>query len=147
MARTELYLRIFLFCFIFASAYSLMLSSQYSKWYGFRRLAQAGKQTFAEVTAKEPWNHSCIRYKFEVDSVSYSGSGNGSLVGLRFEAIHVGNKILVTYSPENPRLSVIGDPNALYHSWTTGLFVVLPLFILIGAAYVAFSRRLWDRKR
>jgi hypothetical protein len=131
----------FLAPLIFAGIYLFFFHAGYPEWHNLERLAFAGVHTNGQVSAKEPGNHQSIRYEFSVGTNNYSGVGNadhGGLPGL--DRIGVGEIIPVTYLPDQPEISVPGDPIELFHSWSFLLFLMLPAMSLI--ATVVTVRRL-----
>jgi hypothetical protein len=100
------------------------------------RLAESGVKVTGAVTAKEPMNHLSVRYDYYVGGIRYSGGS--SAVHERFDSIHVGDPIAVTYLPESPAISVCGDAQAAYEATWGAAFIVVPCFTLLAGCLGAF---------
>lgn len=104
-------------------------------WLKYRRLSKFGIQTEAQVTAKEPDNHKFVRYSYKVKQQVYHGTGNAGRGNPAFENIGVGDTLKVSYDPNNPNESFLGNPSEQFVSISRGVvFLILagPIFALIG---------------
>lgn len=104
-------------------------------WLKYRRLTIFGIQTEEQVTAKEPDNHKIVRYSYKVKQQIYHGAGNADRGNPAFESIGVGDTLKVSYDPDHPNISFLGDPSQQYVSISRGvvfLILVGPTFALIG---------------
>ena len=71
---------------------------------GLYRMARQPAFTDGWVTGKQPENRQNVTYNFNVGQRQYEGTGG---VGDAFETIKVGDKVRVTYDPENPNQSML----------------------------------------
>lgn len=130
-----------LFGLLALAIYAFFFNAIYPKWQELDHLAHAGVQTAGQITAKEAHNHQSIRYRYHVGTTVYSGRSAAGYGGLpAFGDINVGDEIPVTYWSEDPSVSIAGDPNEMFASWTGLLFGVMPLLIVIGLAVGLFRR-------
>ena len=137
-----------IFLIVATTIYALFGFLIFPKWKELERLAHAGKQTAGHVTAKEPDNHQNLRYEYKVDSRIYSGRCSSGFGGLRpFLEIMIGDEIPVSFWTEHPDISVLGDPDDLFMSWSGLLFGVLPAFSLIAGGIFAVRMRKYSWKR
>jgi hypothetical protein len=128
-----------LYAGIFVLVNALVWFASYPKWNDLRRLTFNGVLTEGRVTGKEPANHLQIRYEFAVGDLRITGSGGAGRGGVRsFSEVELGMAIPVTYLPDEPTLSVPGNPGDLYDSWSTLLFLVAPLGGLVAASAALF---------
>jgi hypothetical protein len=98
-------------------------------------LASRGVETTAVVIAKEPENHSFIRYSYHVNGQEHVGAGSAGGINPRFEDLKPGDAVRVYYDPRDPVSSLLGDPKLQYASIMRGvLFITLlgPVFCLLG---------------
>ena len=93
-------------------------------------LAQRGVRTEATVTAKQPQNHSSIIYEYSVGGAAYSGSS--SVPDLA--ATHIGDSVSITYLPEYPSISLLGDSRASYADWRQTLIMITLSIAVIPTA-------------
>jgi hypothetical protein len=101
----------------------------------YHRLASGGVQTKGLVVAKEPDNHSFIRYSYQVDQQRYTGLGTAGGINPSFEDLNPGDTVTIYYDPRNPGSSLLGNPKGQYESIVRGIaFVTLfgPIFCLLG---------------
>lgn len=104
-------------------------------WLKWHNLAEHGVEVEGRVVAKEPQNHRFIRYSYAVGGDTYSGAGSAGRGNPEFEQLSVGDQVKVFYDPDNPKESILGDPQEQATSITRGvlfLAIVGPLFALIG---------------
>lgn len=71
---------------------------------GLYRMAHRPAFTDGWVNGKEPKNHHQVTYTFNVDGRSYDGSNS---FGDAFDQIKIGDKLRVTYDPEDPNVSML----------------------------------------
>jgi len=69
------------------------------------QLGQNGKQVAATIVAIQPYNHQRVSYRFEINGTEYDGSDTS----FDLTKIDVGHKVQVTYLPEDPSISAIGN--------------------------------------
>lgn len=101
----------------------------------YHGLARTGVATKGVVVAKEPENHSFIRYSYHVNQQEYAGVGNAGGINPPFENLNLGDTVTVYYDPKNPGSSLVGDPKEQYASIIRGIaFVTLigPIFCFFG---------------
>jgi len=102
-------------------------------------LAHRGAHVKGMVTAKELMNHQSVRYEFLVGTQRHSGITN---IGSAFDRISVGDEVSVTYLPELPSVSVVGDAPELYRSWLHFLLMVptsiafIPMLPAVSAEWI-----------
>jgi hypothetical protein len=131
------------FMLLLGTFYGFSFAAIYPTWRRFECLAHRGIETHGRVTANEPDNHSGVRYEYQVAGVSYTGispAGHGGLAPLN--EVNLGDSIPVVYLAESPSVSVAGDPNAPYQSWSGLLFLVLPFGIVLLLGIAALRKRL-----
>jgi hypothetical protein len=121
---------------VFVGVYSVIFHDESGDWHTHQRLARSGLQVTGAVTAKEPMNHASIRYDYYVDGIRYSG---GPCAAGDLDRIHLGDSVAVTYLPDSPSISVCGDAQAAYKNRSGQLFIVAPLFALLGALGMGFG--------
>ena|SRR5437879_2202774 len=125
---------------VFIPIYAFFFFVIYPQWHIYSRIAHSGTRTEGVITAKEPMNHAGIRYDYKVGDRSYSGSCTTGFGGIPpLDKVELGQKIPVAYFSGDPSLSLPGDPNDLYHSWSGLLFIWMPLIIAVVAFGVAFA--------
>lgn len=128
---------------VFLAAYGLLSQAIFPDWTQHKSLVQRGARTVGLVTAKEPHNHQNVRYSFNVGSAQHVGVGPTGKGGLPdFARIRVGDAIPVTYLPDEPTVSLPGDPRELFYDSSIFLFVLIPAGCLLMAwlSPRAFSR-------
>ncbi|MFO1458866.1 MAG: hypothetical protein U1G08_05610 [Verrucomicrobiota bacterium] len=132
-------LAIALYAGVFILANAMVWVAAYPTWRDLRHLTHTGVQTEGTVTGKEPHNHQGVRYAFAVGDLRITGIGGAGRGGLpSLGQIDVGRVIPVTYLPDEPTVSVPGNPADLYESWSALLFLVAPVFGLIAASLTLF---------
>jgi hypothetical protein len=109
-------------------------------------LTRNGESVTGTIVQLEPGNHRIVRYTYTVDGQVYEAS-TGYLGGgvPRFEQLQVGDVVPVTYLPEAPFKSVLGDPwpqlvNEL-------VFLLMVALIFPPIAMLGGSRNLPHRPR
>jgi len=119
------------------------LLARTSIWHEYYHLAQNGVSTQGKIIAKEPRNHQRLHYSFTVNGQDFTGTGHGLQGGIpSFEAIQVGDRVLVFYDASNPHVSRLGDPKKEVASAKRSiLFVSLIFPTLILLAFL----RGWSR--
>jgi hypothetical protein len=117
-----------------------MLRKQY-------HLANRSVQATGHVTAKTPELHQRIDYSFEVDHKAHSGFGDVSYRGgAAFDELQVGDQVEVFYDPENPSISILGNPGIQLRSGTKlVLFVSLLISTVLTFALYLSKLRLAGR--
>jgi hypothetical protein len=110
----------------------------------YRTLANDGVSTTGIVTALEPRNHATVHARFVVESVTYvveqgrtDGFGNPE-----FDELAVGDAVRVTYLPEDPTQSCLGDADARFDNAVTDM-VILSLVVpatVIGVMWLGHRR-------
>jgi len=104
-------------------------------WTKYHRLAKSAVQTEGSVVSKEPANDRSIHYSFKVNDRLYSGVGNAGGINPEFDQLNVGDPVKVSYDPENPEESFLGNAKEQSDSITRGvlfLAVVGSLASVIG---------------
>jgi hypothetical protein len=121
----------------FAAAYTFFAAA-YPTWHKYERLAHVGVRKSARIIAKERANHAGLRYRYDVGNDAYDGVTPAGMWGLPdFDAVKIGDSLMVVYWPEHPDVSSAGDAMQSYGSWSFLLFVVLPVLAAIGALTMA----------
>ena len=104
-------------------------------WQKWHELAKYGIETNGHVVRKEPDNHRFIQYSYTVDQQTYSGLGNAGEDSPEFDQLNVGDVVRVFYNPDNPKESILGNPESQARSIRNGiLFLAIfgPLISMIG---------------
>ena len=126
------------FLAVTAGVYALFFCVVFPQWRSYERLAHSGAKTTGRVIKKEPENHQSVRYEYSIASKSYFGSGSTGSRGLPvLYQIRIGDQIPVTYLPKNPSVSLPGDPEEIYSSWSVALFGILPAASLLAGGITA----------
>ena len=131
MKRLALVVLIWLGCavvFLAVAAFAL----EAPRYHG---LATRGVETKGVVVAKEPDNHSFIRYSYHVNQQEHTGVGNAGGINPSFENLNPGDAVRIYYDPKNPGSSLLGDPKNQYASIVRGIaFLTLigPILCLLG---------------
>jgi hypothetical protein len=97
------------------------------------RFARNGIRSSGEVTAKEADNHRLVRYRYVVNGTLYHGIGSAGNGNPEFDAIEIGQQVLIFYDSTNPQESRLGYPDSKRRAnWVGVIFVafVLPLMFL-----------------
>jgi hypothetical protein len=116
-------------------------------WRKWHELAKYSIETNGYVMRKEPDNHRIIQYSYAVDQQTYSGLGNASGDTPEFDQLNIGDEVRVFYNPDNPKLSILGNPESQARSIERGVFFLAifgPLFSMIGLytkGWLPVSRR------
>ena len=96
-------------------------------WWGYLTLVRHGAVAEAMVTRTDPRNHCLAEYTFVIDDWPYQG-------GTAECSAKVGEKVLVTYLPESPYLSCMGDArdrlNNELSTFAAGGVIFPPIVIL-----------------
>jgi hypothetical protein len=126
------------FVAMFVLAYLVFGGIATVSWWRYARCVYTGVHTQGRITAKEPVNHHSIRYAFSVGGQQFTGAQMAGIVGIPFDSVTVGDAVPVVYDPRNPTKSFPGDPSALLSWCYIGLFVWVPLFCMLPAAFAAY---------
>ena len=95
-------------------------------WTKYHRLAKNAVQTEGSVIRKEPANHRFIHYSFKANDKVYFGVGNAGGPNPEFDQLNVGDPVKVSYDPNSPENSFLGNPQEQSDSITRGvLFLAL----------------------
>jgi hypothetical protein len=110
-------------------------------------LAHGGIKTHATVVALEPNNHWSVHYTYSVDGKQYSGVGHGGRGGApSFEALAVGEPVVVSYDPERPSVSCLGNAELRYPEEVRGAFFGA-LWLGTWGSGVLLWRLAWRKRR
>ena len=104
-------------------------------WWEYYELTTRGVKTEGIVIAKEPENHNFIRYSYKAEEQTYSSIGSDGRGNPSFEALKIGDPLVVFYDSDSPSISCLGYPSSHLRDSTGGIiFVVLflPLFGFYG---------------
>jgi hypothetical protein len=102
------------------------------KYFG---LASRGVETQGVVLAKEPKNHSFIRYSYSVNQEEHVSVGSAGGINRSFDELKPGESVRIFYDPEDPAFSLLGDPKAQFKSMLRGT----AFLTLLGPAFCLFS--------
>jgi hypothetical protein len=139
---TATQLRWIIAALVFVGVYTWAFCVIFPQWRRFERVTHAGAHTSGTIVAKEPQNHASIRYAYTVDDARYEGvmtAGWGGIPSL--DRVQIGDVISVAYWPEQPSVSVPGDPHEIFASWCGLLFLVAPFMSLVAAFVTMFRSR------
>jgi hypothetical protein len=106
-------------------------------------LSKSNRVTHGEIVETYPQMHSTCKYRFAVDGQSYDN------IGRSCGDNHVGQQIVVYFSPRDPNDSVNGDPRAWFINDLIPFALALVVFPLM-AATIAYWRvrrggKLWSQ--
>lgn len=105
----------------------------------YYRLSRNGVPGRGRVLEKRP--HILIRYSFQANDHSYEGIGRADNISPSFDAISIGDEILVNYLPYAPNVSCLGDPGELYSSEVISVSIVVLLFPTLFIGVLLFRYR------
>ncbi|MFT3898099.1 MAG: DUF3592 domain-containing protein [Thermomonas sp.] len=125
-----------------ALIFGLLLSSL--NLFRYHQLVENGVATTGRVLSLEELNHQTVHYTYRVGDQSYSGLGTLGEGNPKFEAIDVGDPVLIYYSTEKPSLSVLGRPDSRFKN---ELEAILLAALTIPAVLVGGFVRLYKRSR
>lgn len=111
-----------------------------SRWPDYRRLTHGGRATTGWVTAKGLNGERKINYSFAADGRIYSGQGRAGFGTPNFSALQKGDDVLVFYLPQEPEISVLGDPGDHLRQQNRVLAFVLTFIAL--AVFLAIRKEL-----
>src|SRR6266478_3342657 len=90
----------------------------------FYRLAKDGISVDGRVVAKEPLNHQTVHYSYLVATQTYYGAGNAGNGNPPFDQLRIGDPVRVSFNPNNPSESYLGDPTSELNSLTRGAILI-----------------------
>ena len=107
-------------------------------------MAESGVAVYGKIVSKEPENQGLIRYRYNVNGSEYSGARPGGR-----DEIYTGQKVAVTYNPQNPAESILDYYYPVTDGFTiyllTAAFTTIPtlmIFVmLMGMRHVIRERR------
>jgi hypothetical protein len=79
----------------------------------YQTLERRGLQTRGWVTGKDPDQHESVHYAFRAGGGVYEGVGRAGFGNPRFHRLSIGDSVLLTYLPEDPGVSQLGDIHQL----------------------------------
>ena len=102
------------------------------------RLMKTGLTIRGEVTNKQAANHQTVNYSFVVDGKTYTWGGHAGDIGKEFSQISIGQQVPVTYEPDNPTNSCLGDPDVIFYP-DLRLSIFASLFPTVMLIFLAFK--------
>ena len=106
----------------------------------FYRLAKDGISIEGRVAAKEPLNHQTVHYSYVVGTQTFQGAGNAGNGNPTFEQLSIGDPVRVSFNPNNPAESYLGDPRSELNSLIRGL-ILIALFPTIVMVVYSIKQR------
>ena len=104
--------------------------------------------TQGRVIAKEPHNHSIVRYSYTVGGQTYTGIGHGGRGNPKFDDLAIGNPVRVVYNSKDPSESFMGSPEhdlrvnragVVFFALVPSTFIALPVLVIF--IVVSLTRR------
>ena len=124
--------------FALGAASLVIIPLDWPKWHG---LAQRAVETNGFITAKEPNNHSSIRYSYRIGDQSFTGIGRGGGANPEFEQLRVGDSIKVFYDSANPEVSCPDSPDR--QSADIMMAVVFAIIVAPIGGFIGLYRKGW----
>jgi len=117
------------------------------------RLADHGVASCAILESTEPNNHETVHYSYEAHGKLYSGHQQGG-AGHPAESLTSPfpsgcGQFVAYYLPENPSISLLGDPKAALRNEETFIAIaafIFPFLALLGWSYRDKSFRDWLKR-
>jgi hypothetical protein len=112
----------------------------------YRQLAARGVAESGRVTGLEPLNHQFVDYSYEVGGRVLSSTGSAGFGNPGFGVLRVGDRVSISYLPDNPYFSCLGDPHLLLRSEAISVLLAAVLFpsLVLGGFATRYSRfRQW----
>ncbi len=106
----------------------------------FYRLAKDGMSIEGWVVAKEPLNHQTVRYSYVIGTQTNHGAGNAGNGNPPFDQLNIGDPVRVSFNPNSPSESYLGDPTSELSSLTRGV-ILIALFPTVVVFAYSIKRR------
>ena len=106
----------------------------------FYRLAKDGMSIEGWVVAKEPLNHQTVRYSYVIGTQTNHGAGNAGNGNPPFDQLNIGDPVRVSFNPNSPSESYLGDPTSELSSLTRGV-ILIALFPTVVVFAYSIQRR------
>lgn len=101
------------------------------------RLEKHGVQAEARVVLKQPREHWTVVFTFRHGDTQYTGSGSATRGGLPpMESIRIGDPVIITYDPRDPRNSSTGVAGGRFGPEFIGFVISLTFASAIAAVIV-----------
>lgn len=111
-----------------------------SGWPKHRALHRRGVGVTGWVTAKDPVKKTRVEYAYEAGGREHAGEGRAGYGNPEFDELEPGARVAVFYLPEEPSVSVMGDPKE--HVREQNKVLIWLLLLGIPAVWLAVRREL-----
>jgi Protein of unknown function (DUF3592) len=111
-------------------------------WPTYRCMASRGISSTATVLELFPQAHNTVRYRYEVGGQTFEGQMQSWQPNAPIEQLGVGRSVFITYDPQHPAVSVLGDPKPMLWNETISIALAALLFpTLIVGGWVYRKKR------
>jgi hypothetical protein len=91
-------------------------------WIGLHRLTIRGVSGDGVVTELTPENHDRVYYTYQVAGNTFDGRGQSWPPNR--SSLSVGDSVVIWYDPEQPKISVLGNPRPMLRNETISILLV-----------------------
>jgi hypothetical protein len=112
-------------------------------WPTYRKLQAQGIQGEGIVTGKGIAGPLKVSYTFAADGRLHSGVGRGGYGNPEFPDLTVGDKVLLFYLPQDPEVSVLGDPKEHLRDQNRVLVLMAAFVPLVMVVLVRRELKRW----
>lgn len=103
-------------------------------WTRYYNLTQRGRNILGEIIAKEPSNHASVVYSYTVSNETFT---NRASSGIKLDSIQLGQKVNITYLPDNPSISCFCSPQEALKSET--IFIIMASIFVPSAILIILT--------